>query len=95
MADQLLIRDVPHEIRSWIDEERHTKRMTQKEFVHTLLHNAYEETQKKNNQPEQISLDLFPSESPSEPTAYRFKFVDLFAGVGVFRLGLQKAGGAF
>lgn len=37
---QLLIRDVPAALYEWIEHERHAKRVSQKEFLLKVLHNA-------------------------------------------------------
>src|SRR5690606_35496035 len=87
MSDQLLVRDVPIEIRSWIDQERRRLSVTQKEFILQVLHRARRETS---------PLGLFePVEQKVvvEPDGLPFKFIDLFAGIGGLRLGLDRVGG--
>lgn len=37
---QILIRDVPEALYQWIEQERHAKRVSQKEFLLNVLHNA-------------------------------------------------------
>ena len=37
---QILIRDVPESLYEWIEKERHTKRVSQKEFLLKVLENA-------------------------------------------------------
>ncbi|MCL4740998.1 MAG: hypothetical protein KJZ54_02235 [Phycisphaerales bacterium] len=37
MSGSLLIRDVPQEIRGWIDAEREARMMSQREFVTSVL----------------------------------------------------------
>ncbi|MBA4121893.1 MAG: hypothetical protein H0X72_05460 [Acidobacteria bacterium] len=42
MSNQLLVRNVPEQIRTWIEEERNSRHMTQKDFVLSVLHQAHE-----------------------------------------------------
>jgi len=86
---QLLIRDIPDEIKVWIDESSHNLRTTQKEFVLSILHRAWEERRGEE-------LPLFDGVRDREATAgdaVPFNFVDLFAGIGGMRLGLEPVGG--
>lgn len=85
---QLLLRDIPDELGAWIDEQSYSRRTSKKEFVLTLLDQAW----RGNDQ-----LPLFEG-GPREiilPAAdgIPFSFVDLFSGIGGIRLGLQAVGG--
>lgn len=85
MSDKLLIRDVPERVRTWIESERRTRRMTQKEVVIEALERACE-----GNQP--TLFDATPK-ARAHPESIPFTFVDLFAGIGGLRIGFQRLGG--
>jgi len=85
--DQLLVKKVPADLRNWIDQEALERRMTLKEFVVGVLRQA-------RSEPERGTLfDGLRTTVKFEPAALPFKFIDLFAGIGGFRIGLSRAGG--
>ncbi|MBT7455036.1 MAG: DNA (cytosine-5-)-methyltransferase [Gemmatimonadetes bacterium] len=84
----LLLRGLPEDLKDWITEESHSRRMPQGEFTIALVRDAWQTRDQltlfDHNRPQAADVT-----SPSVP----FSFVDLFAGIGGLRLGLTKAGG--
>jgi DNA (cytosine-5)-methyltransferase 1 len=85
MSDKLMIRGVPDRVRIWIESERRTRRMSQKEFVIEALERA-----RNGNQPTLFDNGM---KVPALAESIPFTFCDLFAGIGGLRIGFQRMGG--
>jgi C-5 cytosine-specific DNA methylase len=88
MPEQLLVRNVPEVVHKWIDEVRQQRRMSQQEFVLSILRKA-------SLTPQTLPLPFLElaRKADSTPGDLPFAFIDLFAGVGGFRLALDGVGG--
>jgi DNA (cytosine-5)-methyltransferase 1 len=85
---QLNIR-VPQPIHTWVQRASRQTGLSQKAFIVSLIEQAMDRSK---------GPSLFDSlEAPKAPMQFAgempFRFIDLFAGIGGLRIGLQRAGG--
>tara|TARA_R110002111_G_scaffold120276_2_gene183379 strand:+ start:644 stop:1894 length:1251 start_codon:yes stop_codon:yes gene_type:complete len=88
MARQLQIRNVPESIHNWIDDEREQWKLSKQEFLLGVLERVFQD----ETQP--LLYDRLPLTSEKTPASLAFSFVDIFAGIGGMRFGLEAVGGS-